>query len=203
MLSLMFEKDIRENFLYRPCSLYTKQGNPLVKSLFNLPWFISALCQSRITMGVAYTLTGEAFLPSEGMDYEQRYLFLLAYTAWVFISSFYMAYQTNTCMYYGLLLIIRNINLLIAFTACLQSETAFSRVVGTMWTGFFGEYFNSFPSLVMLLTMFLAAVAPSWVGVTVWSESYANALLIVFENETTAATEDRPLFFDSPRSNKQ
>jgi hypothetical protein len=90
-------------------------------------------------------------------------------------------------------------NLLIVFKACLQSETAFSSIIGTMWTGFFGEYFNSVPSLVMLLTMFLAAVTSSWVGVTIWSESYVNVLLIVIENETTAATEDQPLFFDSSK----
>jgi hypothetical protein len=105
------------------------------------------------------------------MDYGQGYLSLLVYTALVFISSFYMAYQTNTFTYYGLLLSIGNMNLLIAFTACLQSENMFSNVVGTMWTGFFGECFNSLKSLVMLLTMFLAAVTPSWVGVTIWAES--------------------------------
>jgi hypothetical protein len=151
-------------------------------------------------MGVAYALTGEAFLSADGMDYGQGYLSLLVYTALVFISSFYMAYQTNTFTYYSLLLIIGNMNLLIAFTACLQSENAFSNIVGTIWTGFFGQCFNSLTSLVMLLTMFLAAVTPSWVGVTIWSESYANESLIVIENETIAAKEDQPLFFDPPKN---
>jgi hypothetical protein len=98
------------------------------------------------------------------------------------------------------LLIIGNINLLIAFTACLQSENVLLNVVGTMWIGFFVERFNSLPSLIMLLTMFLIAVTPSWIGVTIWSESYANESLIVIENETTAAKEDQSFFFDPPKN---
>jgi uncharacterized membrane protein (UPF0182 family) len=72
---------------------------------------------------------------------------------------------------YRLVLIIGNVNLLLAFTACLQSETAFSYIVRTIWTGFFRECLNSTPSLVILLSMFLAAVTPSWVGVATWSDS--------------------------------
>jgi hypothetical protein len=52
-------------------------------------------------MGAACVLIGEAFLSSEGMDYEQGYLLLLVYTVLVFFFSFSMAYQMNSFMHYS------------------------------------------------------------------------------------------------------
>jgi phospholipid-translocating ATPase len=199
LVSLLFEKDISENFLYKLGFLYTKLRNPLTIRPSNLPWFISAVYQGAITMGVAYFLTGEAFLTSAGIDYGQGYLSLLVYTALVFICAFYMAYQTNTFTYYSLILIVGNLLLLISMTACLQTDNAVSKLVGTIWTAFFGQCLNSPKSLVFLATMILAAVTPSWVGLTIWAEFFASDSLLVIENETTAAKEDRPLFFDPPR----
>jgi hypothetical protein len=173
--------------------------NPLTVNPANLPWFISAVYQGVVTMGVAYLLTGEAFLNTAGLDYGQAYLALLVYTALVFECSFYMAYQTNTFTYYSLLLIIGNLILLVSMTACLQTDNVISQLVGTGWTAFFGQCFNSAKSLVLLMTMVLSAVTPSWVGLTVWAEFFASESLLVIENETKAAKEDRPLFFDPPK----
>jgi phospholipid-translocating ATPase len=199
MISLLFEKDISENFLYKMSFLYTKLRNPLTINPANLPWFISAVYQGVITMGVAYLLTGEAFLSTAGLDYGQGYLALLVYTAMVFECAFYMAYQTNTFTYYSLLCIVGNLILLVSMTACLQTDNAISNLVGTGWTAFFGQCLNSAKSLVFLMTMVLAAVTPSWVGLTVWAELFASESLLVIENETNAAKEDHPLFFDPPK----
>ena len=198
MVSLLFEKDISENFLYRLSFLYRKLRNPLTITPSNLTWFFSACYQGSVTIGVMYLLTGEAFLNASGKDYGQRYLSLMVYTSLVFSCAFYMAYQTNTFTYYSLILIIGNINLLIAFTACLQSENFLARFAGTSWTGFFGECFNSFNSLVILFTTVLASITPSWVGLTVWAEFKHTDSLRVIEKETLAAKEDEPLFFDPP-----
>jgi phospholipid-translocating ATPase len=199
LISLLFEKDISENFLYKMSFLYTKLRNPLSVHPSNLPWFFSAVYQGVMTMAVAYILTGESFLTPQGKDYGQGYLSLLVYTALVFNCAFYMAYQTNTFTYYSLILIVGNLLLLISLTACLQTDNAISQLVGPNWTGFFGQCLNSPESIVFLLTMVLAAVTPAWVGLAVWAEFFASESLLVIENETTAAKEDRPLFFDPPK----
>ena len=200
MLSLLFEKDISENFLYRLSFLYKELRNPLTIAPWNLTWFFSACYQGSVTIGVMYALTGEMFASPAGKDYGQRYLSLMIYTSLVFSCAFYMAYQTNTFTYYSLLLIIGNINLFIAFTACLQAENFLSRLVGSSWTGFFGECFNSFDSLVILITTVLSSVTPSWVGLTVWGEFMHADTIRVIEKETAAAKNDEPLFFDPPSS---
>ena len=198
MLSLLFEKDISENFLYRLSFLYRQLRNPLTVRPSNLTWFFSACYQGSVTIGVMYLLTGEAFLNTSGKDYGQRYLSLMVYTSLVFSCAFYMAYQTNTFTYYSLILIIGNINLLIAVTACLQSENFLAALIGSSWTGFFGECFNSLTSLIILFTTVLASITPSWVGLTVWAEFMHADSLRVIEKETLAAKEDEPLFFDPP-----
>jgi phospholipid-translocating ATPase len=199
VLSLLFEKDISENFLYKMSFLYTKLRNPLSVRPSNLSWFFSAVWQGAVTMAVAHWLTGEAFLNGAGLDYGQGYLSLLVYTALVFSCAFYMAYQTNTFTYYSFILIIGNLLLLVSMTAVLQTDNAISKLVGTIWTAFFGQCLNSGKTLVLLLTMVLASVTPSWVGLAVWGELFASETLLVIENETRAAKEDRPLFFDPPK----
>jgi hypothetical protein len=50
-------------------------------------------------MGAAYVLIGEAFLSSEGMDYEQGYLLLLVYAVLVFFfRSPWLIRRTASCI---------------------------------------------------------------------------------------------------------
>jgi phospholipid-translocating ATPase len=199
LISLLFERDIGENFLYRLSRLYKKLRDPLTIKPSNLTWFFSAVFQGFVSIAVVYLLTGEAFISAEGKDYGHGYLSIVVYTGRVFIAAFYMAYQTNTFTYYSILLILGNVNLLIAFTACLQSENFLSSWVGTAWIGFFGECLNAQTSLVLVATMVLAAVTPSWVGLTIWAEYTTSDALRVIEMETIASKEDQPLFFDPPK----
>jgi hypothetical protein len=196
---LLFEKDIGENYLHRLARLDKKLSNPLTITPPNLTWFYSALFQGFVSILVVYLLTGEAFLSAEEKDYGHGYLSIVVYTGLVFIAAFYMAYQTNTFTYYSILLILGNLNLLIAFTAALQSENFLSNFVGSAWIGFFGECFNALKTLVLVVTMVLAAVTPSWVLLTIWAEYRSPDALRVIEMETIASKEDQPLFFDPPK----
>jgi hypothetical protein len=151
-------------------------------------------------MLVVFLLTGEAFLSDVGKDYGVRYLSLVVYTGLVITCAFYMAYQTNTFTYYSLMLIIGNLMLFLSITALLQTENALASAIGEVWVGFFGECFNSPRTIIILLTMVLASVMPSWSFLTIWAELRPPESKLVIEKETIAAREDEPLFFDPPKN---
>lgn len=200
IISLLFEKDIGENFLYRLSYLYDKLRNPLTLSASNTTWFFVAVYQGCIIMLISWALTGEAFLDPNGKDYGAPYLSLILYFSMVLISSFYMLYQTNTFTYYSMVLIFGNIMLLIASSALLQSpNSALSKLFDGSWIGFYGECFNNTNTLIVILTIVLAAVSPSWLILTVWSEFRNSDSIRIIETETNAAKNDVPLFFDPPR----
>lgn len=202
IISLLFEKDIGENFLYRLSYLYDKLRNPLTLSASNITWFFVAVYQGSVIMAVSWLLTGEAFLDPDGKDYGAPYLSLILYFSMVLISSFYMLYQTNTFTYYSLVLIFGNIMLLVASSALLQSSgQVFGRWLFGNWIGFYGECFNNTSTLVIIVTIVLAAVSPSWLALTVWSEFRNSDSLRIIETETNAAKNDMPLFFDPPKDN--
>jgi phospholipid-translocating ATPase len=199
MISLIFEKDVSESFLYRLSFLHRKLRNPLTITPSNLTWFFSGVYQGVISMVIVWVLTGEAFLSNAGKDFGVRYLSIVVYIGLVFMCTFYMAYQTNTFTYYSLLLVVGNLNLLIALTAALQSQNFLSKMLDG-WTGFYGECFNQPRTLVILLTMILASVTPSWVGLTIMAEYQASESRQVMERETIAVKSDEPLFFNPAKS---
>jgi len=203
MIAILFEKDVSENFLYRLSFLYKKLRNPLTITFSNLNWMYVAIYQAIATMTVVYLLTGEAFLQTNtGKDLGRDFLSIIVYISQVLIVTFYLVYQLNTLTYYSLVLLIGNILLLIAFSGIFQSNwllNAFN--AGRDWQGFFGECFNSWPAMLLLLTIFLASVSPSWLGLSIWSEIRSTETLLVIEKETIAAKEDQPLFFDPPKQN--
>lgn len=196
MISLLFEKDISDNFLYRDPSLYDKLRNPLKLTPYNLTWFFVALYQGFIVMLISYALTGEAFLNPDGKDYGASYLSFIIYFALVLISLFYMLYQTNTFTYYSIVLIFGTIMLLIASSAFLTSKGNIEMF--TKWSGFYGECFNDVRALLFILTIFLAAVSPSWVMLFIFTECKHSDIVQIIEKETNAAKNDVPLFFDPP-----
>ncbi|EAY12263.1 hypothetical protein TVAG_028160 [Trichomonas vaginalis G3] len=200
MLAILFEKDVSENFLYRLSFLYKKLRNPLTISLKNLSWMYLAVYQAVATMLVAYLLTGEAFLQaSSGKDLGRDYLSIIVYIANVINVSFYMTSQLNTLTYYSLVLLIGNLLLLVAFSGILQSSFLINYQQSRDWQGFFGECFNSFPSILLLWTMIFASSAPAWLAMSVWNEVAYSETLLVMEKETIAAKDDQPLFFDPPK----
>lgn len=202
IISLLFEKDIGESFLYRLSYLYDKLRNPLTITASNLTWFFVAVYQGSIIVLISWALTGEAFLSPEGKDFGAPYLSLILYISMVLISSFYMLYQTNTFTYYSMVLICGNIMLLIASSALLQSSgTVFGQLIAGNWIGFYGECFNNTTTLIIILTIVLAAVSPSWLALTIWSEFRNSDSLRIIETETIAAKNDTPLFFDPPKDN--
>lgn len=200
ILSLLFEKDIGENFLYRLSYLYDKLRNPLTLKPSNITWFFVAVYQGSVIMLICWALTGEAFLDPEGKDYGSPYLSLILYFSMVLISSFYMLYQTNTFTYYSMVLIFGNLMLLVASSALLQSNgTVFGQSIAGNWIGFYGECFNNPQTLIIILTIVLAAVSPSWLALTIWSEFRNSDSIRIIETETNAAKNDVPLFFDPPK----
>ncbi|OHT05469.1 hypothetical protein TRFO_26823 [Tritrichomonas foetus] len=199
ILSLLFEKDVGENFLYRLSYLYKKLRNPLTLRPSNITWFIVAVYQGAIIMLISWALTGEGYFNSSGKDFGASYLSLVLYFSMVLICAFYMLYQTNTFTYYSMVLIFGNILMLVASSALFQSGQVFGQ--GDAWIGFYGECFNNINTLIIIVTIVLAAVSPSWIGLSVWSEYQNSDSLRVIETETNAAKNDQPLFFDPPKNN--
>lgn len=201
ILAVIFEKDISQNFLFKLSSLYKQLRNPLSLHPSNLNWFYVAIYQAFVTMAITFLLTGEAFLnPKTGTDYGSGYLSLVVYFSLVMICSFYMIYQLNTFTYFSLVLICGNILILIAVSGLIQSDVFRLGSDGRNWNGFFGECLNYYQVLIMMLTIFLAAVIPSWIGLTIWAEIRSPEALIAIEKETIAAKNDQPLFFDPPKN---
>lgn len=202
MIAILFEKDVSENFLYRLSYLYKKLRNPLKISLSNLNWMYLAIYQGLATMGVAYLLTGEAFLQTDtGKDLGRDFLSLIVFFAQVVTVTFYMVTQLNTLTYYSLILLVGNILLLIAFSGIFQTSWILDALgKGRDWQGFFGECFNSWPANLILVTIILASSTPAWLIMSIWNEVASTETLLVMEMETIAAKEDQPLFFDPPKN---
>ena len=198
IISLLFEKDVGENFLYRLSYLYKKLRNPLTLNPSNITWFFVAIYQGAVIIVILWALTGEGYYNSSGKDFGARYLSLILYFSMVIISSFYMLYQTNTFTYYSIVLIFGNILMLIASSAIFQSDIGFEQA--DTWIGFYGECFNNINTLIIILTIVLAAVSPSWLGLSIWQEYQNSDSLRVIETETNAAKNDEPLFFDPPNA---
>ena len=90
---------------------------------------------------------------------------------------------------------------LIASSAILQSSgSVFGELNSGNWIGFYGECFNNTQTLVIILTIVLAAVIPSWFALTIWTEFFNSDSIRIIEAETNAAKNDVPLFFDPPKN---
>jgi hypothetical protein len=191
--AVIFEKDIRDSFLYKVNGLYQSLRGTLSLSVSNFQWFISAVLQGSIALSVGYALTGEAFQDDDGRDLGQPYLALTIYLAIFLICEFEIVVLMNTFTYYSMALVFGNILLRMAFSIIFQT---YPELIGISWDGFFANCLTSFHSIVLLLTIVLAAITPAWVGMAVWNEYWAPDSIRAIEQETIAAKEDRSLFFE-------
>ena len=203
MIAILFEKDVSENFLYKKSSLYNQLRHPLTIDWKHLTWMYLAILQGLAVMLVAYALTGEAFLQADtGKDLGRDFLSIIVYFAEVIIVTFYLVTQLNVLTYYSLILLVGNLLLLVAFSGIFQSSWLLDQTgLGRDWQGFFGECFNSWPAILILITIVLAASTPAWLIQSLWNEMTQKDTLLVIEKETIAAKEDQPLFFDPPKTN--
>ena len=197
ILSIIFEKDISESFLFQIPSLYRKLMNPLTLGK-NVSWIFFSIYQSIMTIVILYVLTGESFINDDGIEFGKTYMSILAFFVLLFTYIFYLIYQTNTFTYYSIVLLTGDVLILVAVIAILQSRPI--RLISSeQWVGFFGECFCNYKMLIIMITIFLINVTPPWLWYAVYPEFKLSETIRIIELETISSKKDEPLFFDPPK----
>jgi hypothetical protein len=196
MISLIFERDISDNFLMRLAPLYGGlRGSVAIWK--NASWFIAAAYQALSTLAVARALTGEAFENSMGRDMGGQFLGLNVYIAIIVLTSCYLLMLINMMTYYSIMAVFGTMLGMIATLAWFQS---YSTGGDLDWRGFYGESFSVSGTLLMIVTVVLAGCVPTHVTMLLWGEAYKREVVQVVEIETDAAITDEPVFYDPPTS---
>jgi phospholipid-transporting ATPase len=199
MLAIFFERDLENNFLLRLSHLYNLMRNNL-SVLGNISWLVVAAYQAGVMMAIAWALTGEAFVDAEtGIDLGQGYLSLLVYIAVIISVECFLVFNLNVLTYYSIVALVGNIVLMVAAMSVMQSHG----FMGWMqWLGFYGECFGSPQALILLTTMSLAAVLPSWAWIAFWSVWRMGDVQQVLEAETLKARNAEVILYDPPRAKR-
>ncbi|KAH0795277.1 Phospholipid-transporting ATPase 2 [Histomonas meleagridis] len=198
LISIIFDKDISDGFLFKLSYLYKKLRNPLTIVPSNVQWFYIALYQGVVTIFTTYLLIGESFMNPYGADFGKSFISIMVFFALVFTCTFYIISKNSTFTFYSIILQVGNLLLLIATSSIVESGITLTQYTKE-WIGFFGEVFNNINTLLILLTIVLLNITPPWLVTTIYSEFKLSETVRVIETETIASKNDEPLFFDPPK----
>jgi magnesium-transporting ATPase (P-type) len=198
MISIIFERDISDNFLLRLSNLYSQLRSSLNVGR-NGSWFISAVYQSVSTILVTWMLTGESFLDRRtGRDMGVQFLSINIFIAIVLMTCIFLIMQLNMLTYYSIVCIVGMLLGMIAVFTVFQTPVVNLR----FWIGFYGESFNAIQTLTIIITVVLMGIVPTHVAMLLWNEKYHEQVIQVIEAETAAAITDEPVFYDPPTSER-
>jgi magnesium-transporting ATPase (P-type) len=199
MLSIIFERDIADNFLLRLSNLYPQLRADLNVG-HNIGWLIAAIYQSISTMIVLKVITGDAYESVwDGKGLGVRFLSMDLFIAIVAMTTTFLVSQLNMLTYYSIVCLIGTIIGMIATFAFFQTPLVIKL---SEWIGYYAECFDSVYTITVIMALVFTAVVPTHVVMVLWNERYHSLVRRVVEVETTAARTDQPVFYDPPKDEK-